>query len=91
MTEKIEFTEPELRFIACHAKAQHVALKNFTLTLVQWFFVGFFIITLLRIVFPAPYDDCDGAKERCGMKVRTDHKTGQQYLESKDGFLTPRL
>lgn len=29
--------------------------------------------------------------ERSGMRLRTDHGTGCQYLESTDGNLTPRL
>lgn len=36
-------------------------------------------------------DDSDNAKERSGMIVRTDYKTGCQYLESQKGGLTPRL
>ena len=36
-------------------------------------------------------DDSDSAEKRSDMSVRTDYKTGCQYLESSKGELTPRL
>ena len=37
-------------------------------------------------------DDCDrSAWHRCGMRVLTDAKTGQQYLVTSGGGITPRL
>jgi len=37
------------------------------------------------------HDDSDGPNENSGMFVRTDYKTGLQYLEGGKGGLTPRL
>jgi len=39
----------------------------------------------------APRDSTDTATERSGMTLRTDALTGCQYLESRTGYLTPRL
>lgn len=36
-------------------------------------------------------DATDGPNGRSGMKLRTDHGTGCQYLETADGGITPRL
>lgn len=38
-----------------------------------------------------PRDSTDTAAERSGMTLRTDALTGCQYLESRTGYLTPRL
>lgn len=39
-----------------------------------------------------PTDDTDGGKfHRSGVSVITDHATGREYLETPQGFLTPRL
>ncbi len=38
-----------------------------------------------------PYDDCDGAQERCGLRVHTDAKTGLQYLSTPGGGIVPRM
>ena len=36
-------------------------------------------------------DDSDSSEIRSNMSVRTDYKTGCQYLESSKGDLTPRI
>lgn len=38
-----------------------------------------------------PYDDCDNGKERCGLRVHTDAKTGLQYLSTPGGGIVPRM
>ena len=38
-----------------------------------------------------PKDDSDSEDTRSNMLIRTDYKTGCQYLESTRGYLTPRL
>jgi hypothetical protein len=40
---------------------------------------------------PLPHDSTDSTSSASGMKLRDDHLTGCQYLESHAGFLTPRL
>jgi len=42
-------------------------------------------------LFDIGKNDSDSAEKRSGMSVRTDYKTGCQYLESSKGELTPRL
>ena len=51
------------------------------------------IILLLQfawVVLPVGRDDTDG-ESRSGLRLRTDARTGCQYLESTGGGLTPRL
>jgi hypothetical protein len=47
-------------------------------------------LQLAWIVLPIGRDDTDG-EARSGLKLRTDARTGCQYLESAGGGLTPRL
>ena len=49
------------------------------------------LVGAVKSHFRIGYDDSDGAAVRSGLKVRTDHKTGLQYLETDNGGLTPRL
>ena len=48
-------------------------------------------ISILNYI-PATYDDSDDSlnHKRSGMIVRTDYKTGIQYLESTSGYLIKR-
>ena len=51
------------------------------------------VILLLQLawaVLPVGRDDTDG-ESRSGLNLRTDARTGCQYLESMGGGLTPRL
>jgi hypothetical protein len=48
-----------------------------------------FIIEGWRAGFTDDSDSPTG--EKSGLRVRTDHKTGVQYLETEDGGITPRL
>lgn len=55
--------------------------------------VLYVVILLLQFawnVLPVGRDDTDG-ESRSGLTLRTDARTGCQYLESKGGGLTPRL
>jgi hypothetical protein len=47
--------------------------------------------TILRVFGIPARDSTDSPTERSGFKLRTDYGTGCQYLESRDGFLSPRL
>lgn len=55
------------------------------------YFVIFAIVQSVYYFFDLGKDDSDSAESRSNMSVRTDHKTGCQYLESSKGDLTPRL
>jgi hypothetical protein len=45
-----------------------------------------------RVVFPADIDATDkSATQRSGLVLRVDYATGCEYLESKQGYLVPRL
>jgi len=66
-------------------------MKGVTITFIK-------IVLLIVVVsfgmnlFGVKVDDTDKNKwTRSGMRLRTDHGTGVQYLESADGVLTPRL
>jgi hypothetical protein len=48
------------------------------------------LLKLAWAVLPIGRDDTDG-DARSGLKLRTDARTGCQYLESRGGGLTPRL
>jgi|GEM_PF-2083141 len=87
----------------CRAEARklgdHVA-RGITDHLWQLFacwFTAWFILTaglgwLDRHGYLRPIDATDGGfAARSGVKLRTDHGTGCQYLESSDGALTPRM
>lgn len=57
-------------------------------------FVVWVLLLLFVLSWLQPYDDTDDAqnKIRSGMVVKTDHRTGCQYLESGFiGGLTPRV
>jgi len=57
-----------------------------------FFMISIFVITLFCQVFVVGVDDSDiSTFKRSGMKIRTDALTGQQYLESSSGYLTPRI
>lgn len=45
---------------------------------------------LVTSVIISDRDDTDG-QERSGLKLRTDHGTGCQYLETVRGGITPRM
>ena len=69
--------------------------KDFTNWLVKkilFIFFGF-LIGLAIANFFIPYDSTDNKnkKERSGMKIYTDNKSGCQYLATRKGHLTPRL
>lgn len=59
-----------------------------------------FIVTV-TVVVPAafqyvgihvgPYDDSDNGFVKSGLKIRSDHLTGCEYLESWSGSLMPRV
>ncbi len=48
-------------------------------------------IVLYTIQYFEPIDDCDRAwNDRCGMRVLTDNKTGQEYLVTRQGGIIER-
>jgi hypothetical protein len=49
------------------------------------------VINAIYCLFDLSKDDSDSNEKRSNMNVRTDYKTGCQYLESSKGELTPRL
>ena len=49
------------------------------------------VILLLIMDYLRPYDDTDNGKERSGLVIHTDNRTGCQYLTTKHGGLTPRM
>ena len=53
-------------------------------------FGGCIFVAALNLYFN-PKDDSDSEDKRSNMLIRTDYKTGCQYLESTRGYLTPRL
>lgn len=60
--------------------------------LVCWLLLAYFVGMLIG-ESPIGRDDSDRGTwgQRSGMKPRTDHLTGCQYLEAVSGGLTPRL
>ncbi len=55
---------------------------------------GVLVLLLIQgayLFFDIGKDDSDSEDKRSDMSVRTDYKTGCQYLESSKGELTPRL
>lgn len=54
-------------------------------------FAGIIFLTAFAVVQINPPDDTDASQlERSGVRLRTDHATGCQYLEGAGGGLTPR-
>ena len=49
------------------------------------------LISAIQAIFKIGKDDSDSSEKRSNMSVRTDHKTGCQYLEGSKGDLTPRM
>lgn len=59
--------------------------------LITGIIIGLVVIAML-ISSCRPHDDSDRADgKRSGMNIRTDYKTGVQYLETSRGGITPRL
>lgn len=62
-----------------------------------WYCCVCYILWTAVLTFGQDYlaiglDDSDkDAWHRSGVSVVTDYKTGQQYLKTPEGFLTPRL
>lgn len=56
-------------------------------------FYFFCLFALVSWLWVQPYDDTDNktTKERSGLRLYTDHKTGCQYLVTLTGSITPRL
>jgi hypothetical protein len=51
--------------------------------------IMFVVSLVLQTIMPT--DDCDrGRFDRCGMRVLTDEKTGQQYLVTSKGGIIER-
>lgn len=66
-------------------------LKRYTRWLATWLMVAYFVAVMIG-KSPLSRDDTDSGEwgERSGVALRTDYKTGCQYLESINGGLTPR-
>lgn len=66
-------------------------------TLAKWFVIGMLVALAFSFAVEAlglgAWDGTDdrAAGQRSGMRLRTDHGTGCQYLETRDGGITPRL
>lgn len=61
-------------------------------------FIATFVFSLIystatKIMSSSEYgrDDADPPKERSNLSVKTDHKTGVQYLVTWSGNITPRI
>ena len=67
-------------------------LKRYTRWIGGWILVVYFLLVLVG-KSPMGRDDSDPGEwgQRSGIKPRTDHLTGCQYLEAVSGGLTPRL
>lgn len=52
-------------------------------------FIMFFVSIVMNLIMPT--DDCDRGKfDRCGMRILTDAKTGQEYLVTSKGGIIKR-
>ena len=76
--------------------AARAAARGVIIEIATWAWLGAAIIFFLSaLVHWAGYgrDETDdrGAGTHSNMRLRTDHGTGCQYLESRQGSLTPRL
>lgn len=62
------------------------------LTLIEWLVI-LWVIGFLLAIFFVPYDDTDDIenRERSGLGLKTDNKTGCQYLTNGWSGITPRL
>ena len=59
-------------------------------SIIRILFITILAVFLFRLC-RGTSDDSDSATGKSNMEVRTDRKTGVQYLASPDGGLTPRL
>lgn len=71
-------------------------MEGALVTLGKYFIIGLFIsgvVTMISDHFRWRFDGTDNVEtgQRSGMKLRTDYGTGCQYLETRDGSLSPRL
>lgn len=66
-------------------------LKRYTKWLGGWLVLGYFLVVLIG-KSPMGRDDSDPGAwgARSGLALRTDSRTGCQYLEAMSGGLTPR-
>lgn len=65
--------------------------KSFTSWFAKRLLVGLFAFTIVAFIF-TPRDDSDALDgARSNLAVRTDARTGCQYLETGRGGITPRL
>ena len=84
-------TPEEIKIVEKVAETFAAGLIN---TLMKIFVIGFIALTVISIPlkYLMPTDDCDKSwHNRCGMSVKTDNLTGQQYLVTPEGHITPRL
>lgn len=72
-----------------HASIFLYVARDFAITLA--IAIGFWAVFSLLAGILIPRDDSDSPESRSGLTLRTDHKTGCQYLESKFSGLTPRV
>lgn len=54
-------------------------------------FASALLASILGVDYFRPYDDTDDGKERSGLIICIDSKTGCEYLTTKHGGLTPRM
>lgn len=67
-------------------------LKSYTKWLAKWLVFLYFAVAMIGKL-PIGRDDSDPGEwgSRSGVAVRTDARTGCQYLEALNGGLTPRI
>ncbi|MEM1191737.1 MAG: DUF6440 family protein [Pseudomonadota bacterium] len=58
---------------------------------IRWAVSVLVLLGILWISGTFEYDSTDNGKERSGLKIFVDHKTGVQYLGTARGGLTPRV
>jgi len=75
------------------SEREHLASRlNGLLTIIGVCCLIILTANIAWMVFGLGLDDTDnGANNRSGMQLHTDHGTGCQYLSSAGGSLTPRL